>query len=369
MKLKIRIHLFAKFFSSLSFIQIFILSTLLFSIVESRRHSPLLVEDDGTRRNSRPAVSECQFGKTIQELGSTWYADLGPPFGVMYCIKCECVAVPKKRRIVARVQCRNIKNECPPANCDDPVLLPGRCCKTCPGEEDEMKIPQDRPVQVITEEEERNMKHFAALLNGRTSHFLKRDEMKTMYSTNNPQNIVATARFTFHKKNLYYSFYVSHKTLRPRSIQFIDDTGTILEEHNLMMSLNGPLSLYQNSTGKICGVWRRIPRDYKRLLRDERLFVVLIWGGKYQTELALAGRITKYTALSTELFSSLLEPAPGTKSDQMSGSGGTAIVSISSGAASSIHLMIIFNGIFDPEEFIDVPINVRIELPEKKKLF
>lgn len=36
---------------------------------------------------------ECQFGKTLRELGSTWYADLGPPFGVMYCIKCECVPV------------------------------------------------------------------------------------------------------------------------------------------------------------------------------------------------------------------------------------------------------------------------------------
>lgn len=38
-------------------------------------------------------VSECQFGKTVREIGSTWFADLGPPFGVMYCIRCECVAV------------------------------------------------------------------------------------------------------------------------------------------------------------------------------------------------------------------------------------------------------------------------------------
>lgn len=42
--------------------------------------------------------------------------------------------IPKKRRIVARVQCRNIKNECPPAKCDDPISLPGKCCKTCPGD-------------------------------------------------------------------------------------------------------------------------------------------------------------------------------------------------------------------------------------------
>lgn len=39
------------------------------------------------------SVSECTFGKQIRELGSTWFADLGPPFGVMYCIKCECVPV------------------------------------------------------------------------------------------------------------------------------------------------------------------------------------------------------------------------------------------------------------------------------------
>lgn len=42
--------------------------------------------------------------------------------------------VQKKRRIVGRVQCRNIKSECPPVTCDEPILLPGKCCKTCPNE-------------------------------------------------------------------------------------------------------------------------------------------------------------------------------------------------------------------------------------------
>lgn len=41
--------------------------------------------------------------------------------------------VTKRRRIVARVQCRNIKNECPKLDCDEPVQLPGKCCKACPG--------------------------------------------------------------------------------------------------------------------------------------------------------------------------------------------------------------------------------------------
>ncbi|XP_073829379.1 chordin short gastrulation isoform X1 [Musca autumnalis] len=335
-------------------------------VVNGRKHSPLHVdENDGNRRNNRPAVSECQFGKTLRELGSTWYADLGPPFGVMYCIKCECVAVPKKRRIVARVQCRNIKNECPPALCDDPILLPGKCCKTCPGDKnDTMALDVPAPM----EEEERNMKHFAALLTGRTSHFLKGEEMKAMYSTHNPHNIVATGRFMFHKKNLYYSFYTSSKVNRPRAIQFVDDAGTILEEHQLQLPA-GPQSIYQNVTGKICGVWRRVPRDYKRLLREERLHVVLLWGGnKFQTELALAGKIGKYTALQSELFSALMEPAPGSKSDILNGSGGTAIVSTSSGAASSMHLTLVFNGVFAPDDYVDAPVNIRIESPDRREV-
>ncbi|BFG03040.1 dorsal-ventral patterning protein Sog [Drosophila madeirensis] len=340
-------------------------------LVQGRRHAPLMFEESDTgRRSNRPAVTECQFGKVLRELGSTWYADLGPPFGVMYCIKCECVAIPKKRRIVARVQCRNIKNECPPAKCDDPISLPGKCCKTCPGDRNDTDVALDVPVP--NEEEERNMKHYAALLTGRTSYFLKGEEMKSMYTTYNPHNIVATARFLFHKKNLYYSFYTSSRIGRPRAIQFVDDAGVILEEHQLETTLTGTLSVYQNATGKICGVWRRVPRDYKRILRDDRLHVVLLWGNKHQSELALAGKIAKYTALQTELFSSLLEPPqslPGGKVDPMlAGAGGTAIVSTSSGAASSMHLTLVFNGIFGSEEFADAALSVKIELPERKEL-
>ena len=39
--------------------------------------------------------SECVFGKQSHELGSSWFADLGPPFGVMHCIRCECLTVSK----------------------------------------------------------------------------------------------------------------------------------------------------------------------------------------------------------------------------------------------------------------------------------
>lgn len=197
---------------------------------------------------------------------------------------------------------------------------------------------------------------------------LKRDELLNTYSTKNPQNFAATGRFSFHKKNLYYSFYVSEKASRPRAIQFIDNTGNILEEHSLVIPNNGPNSIYQNATGKICGVWRRVPRDYRRLLREDQINVVLIWGGKYQSELALAGPVSKYPALSTELFSALLEPSPGTNPDNMAGSGGTAIVSTSSGVTSSIHLTLVLNGLFSADETADVPLNIRLESVEKKQI-
>uniref|UniRef100_A0A182N420 Short gastrulation n=1 Tax=Anopheles dirus TaxID=7168 RepID=A0A182N420_9DIPT len=309
---------------------------------------------------------ECQFGKTIRELHTTWFADLGPPFGVMYCIMCECVPFQKKRRVVGRVQCRNIKNECPKPTCDDPILLPGRCCKTCPGDAQSPDVVQDLPQATMPEEEERS-KHFAALLTGRTSSLLKKDDMSTMYSTLNPQNVVATGRFSFHKKNLYYSFYVSERAARPRAIQFVHANGNILEEHTLALPADeGRLSAYQNGTGKVCGVWRRVPREYRRLLRDELVSVVLLWGSKHQAELAIAGPIAKYPALAHELFSALLEPAG--PPEAMSGAGGTAIVSTSSGVTSSIHLTIVLNGLFTLEDVSDVPLNVRLESLDKRQL-
>ena len=37
--------------------------------------------------------SECRFGGERYELEETWHPDLGPPFGVMFCVHCECVPV------------------------------------------------------------------------------------------------------------------------------------------------------------------------------------------------------------------------------------------------------------------------------------
>ncbi|CAG9862254.1 unnamed protein product [Phyllotreta striolata] len=328
----------------------------------ARNRSPLLDEDKGLTRNK---AAECIFGKEIRELGSQWIPDLGVPIGVLYCMKCECVPFHRKRRIVARVQCRNIKNECPEPTCDDPVLLPERCCKTCPGDnKNEPDVIQDIVPQNVIEEEERRINHFGALLTGRSSLDLRNDsDSKDL----NKNNVVATGRFTFHKRNLHYSFYISEKAARPRSLHFLDNQGNILEEFTLSHAGGLVNSLYQNATRKVCGIWRRLPRDYRKLLRNEKMYVVLIWGTK-ESEFTLSGRLSKYVSLASEQFSSLLEPAPGTDSAKMAGSGGMAIVSTLSSPSPSIHVAVIFNGLFTSHENFDVPINIILGLDEKKQI-
>ncbi|XP_057654370.1 dorsal-ventral patterning protein Sog isoform X1 [Diorhabda carinulata] len=335
---------------------------LLTGLGEARIKSPLLDEDLPRSRNK---AAECIFGKQIRELGSQWIPDLGVPIGVLYCMKCECVPFQRKRRIVARVQCRNIKNECPEPTCEDPVLLPERCCKTCLGDnKNEPDVIKDIVPQNVAEEEEKRINHFAALLTGRSSLDLRND---TSPKDLNKSTVVATGRFTFHKRNLHYSFYISEKAARPRSLHFMDNQGNILEEFTLSHAGGLVNSLYQNATRKVCGIWRRLPRDYRRLLKQEKMYVVLIWGTK-DTEFTLSGKLTKYVALGSELFSSLLEPAPGTDSTRMAGSGGTAIVSTSSTPSPSVHIAIVFNGLFDDRESSGVPINVMLAVDEKKQI-
>lgn len=165
----------------------------------------------------------------------------------------------------------------------------------------------------------------------------------------------ATGRFTFNRKNLYYSFYLSSATPRPRSLQFIDSTGSILEEQSI-----DPLGgFYQNATGKVCGVWRRVPKDYRKLLKEEKLYVSLIW----ESSSSLTGQLSRYRALATEQYSALLEVSNGS---MMPGAGGTAIVSASSTSAPSIHISLVFNGLFTPNDVMDVPLIVVLEHHEKE---
>lgn len=168
-----------------------------------------------------------------------------------------------------------------------------------------------------------------------------------------------------HKRNLYYSFYISEKAARPRSLHFLYKDGTILEEFTLSHSGGLVNSHYQNATRKVCGVWTRVPRDYRQYLKHEEMYVMLIWGSK-DTEFTLSGKVIRHIALASEQYSSLLEPAPGTDSAAMVGSGGTAIVSTSSSVSTSFHIAVIFNGLFTGTDFRDVPLTITLSQDERK---
>ncbi|XP_022917906.1 dorsal-ventral patterning protein Sog isoform X2 [Onthophagus taurus] len=334
----------------------------IFFCVDARGRTPLIEDPSPKIRNK---AAECIFGNEVRELGSAWVPDLGVPIGVLYCMKCECIQIQKKRRIVAKVQCRSIKNECPEPSCAEPVLLPERCCKTCPGDTYLPDVIQDVIRHDMVDGDDKNAKHYAALLTDRSSLQLRNDNNEPIIN-DNKNNVIATGRFTFHKRNLYYSFYISDKAARPRTLQFVNYEGHILEEH-ILSDVGGHVSSrYQNATRKVCGVWKRLPKDYRKMLRDERMYVVLGWGSKEQAEFTLSAQLMKYVALGTELFSSLLEPSPGADMNLMAGSGGTAIVSISTQLSPSIHIAVVFNGLFTPEEIHQVPLNITLTFDDRK---
>eukprot|EP00092_Neocalanus_flemingeri_P058871 GFUD01070264.1.p1 GENE.GFUD01070264.1~~GFUD01070264.1.p1 ORF type:complete len:935 (-),score=111.94 GFUD01070264.1:1839-4643(-) len=270
----------------------------------SRRRKELPISFIDTEQDGKPKASECRFGGESYELEQTWHPDLGPPFGIMYCVHCECVPIHKKRRIVGRVRCKNIKTECPKPTCPDPVLLPGRCCKVCPGQDDNPDLTIT--VDLEREEQEKNGRHYAAVLTG----------------PGVPR--AATGRFYFRKKTLQYSFLFGEELGWPTSLTFLDNTNNILEEFALTKTA------LQNRTEKLCGAWARLPRRYRRTLRSEDMAVSL------STDLGtISGKVMKYYGLSSELFSGLLEGPSGA---------GTAIVSVSPGTG-SIHVNILFKGI------------------------
>ncbi|MEQ2190910.1 hypothetical protein XENOCAPTIV_014447, partial [Xenoophorus captivus] len=60
-------------------------------------------------------LAGCSFGGRFYSLEDTWHPDLGEPFGVMHCVQCHCEP------------------------CDDSVLLPGHCCRTCPKDSNDKK--------------------------------------------------------------------------------------------------------------------------------------------------------------------------------------------------------------------------------------
>lgn len=283
---------------------------------------------------SRKKASECRFADQRFELEQTWNPDLGSPFGVMYCIHCECVPVHKKRRIVGRVACKNIKTECPKVTCQDPILLPGRCCKVCPGSEDynpDLMIEVD----LKREEEEKNGRHYAALLT-RPANAVANSHDDAWPS--------AAGRLYFRKKTLSYSFVTSEDFGATKLVTFLDGESHIIEEFPMVTTH------FQNETGKVCGLWHRLPKRYRRQLRRDEIFVQLT----NENGDAIGGRVAKHYGLSSELFSGLIRSAIS------SGGAATAIVSLSS-QTGGVHVNLVMSGIFKTDGEKNVGLLVKFE--------
>ncbi|CAG7716098.1 unnamed protein product [Allacma fusca] len=91
---------------------------------------------------------------------------------------------------------------------------------------------------------------------------------------------------------------------RPKYIQFVDTEGNVVEEQEVTQNN------YQHETRKICGVWQKIPRVYRKLLKDEKLYAALVTEKIHgDNDRFLGGRVAKQRYVTTELYSALLEPA------------------------------------------------------------
>ncbi|XP_066975982.1 dorsal-ventral patterning protein Sog-like isoform X2 [Macrobrachium rosenbergii] len=276
--------------------------------------------------------SECRLGRERHSINEEWSPNLGPPFGVWSCVKCQCIPVPKKRRVVAKVKCRNIKNECPKLECTNAVVLPGACCKTCVASTPAIMLPRDEPPEDLTGRD------FAVLLNGRTS--------QTPMTTSR----VATGRLSLRRGTLHFSFLMEEGAPPPESIQFMNDTGNILE------ILEAQPTPYEATNNRLCGTWTRVPKEYKTLLREEKMWVAL-YPAEDSGEDVISGLVSRYTGVDTEVFSSLLIPSP-TANQTLSG-GGTAIISVDR-KTDSLHVSLVFNGVFGASETHNASVAVQL---------
>lgn len=299
------------------------------------RGRPPIKEEKSVRRI--PKQTHCQLGNGSYEIEERWRPDLGPPFGVLYCVHCECIAVQRKRKIVARAKCKNIKNVCPKPSCDSPVLLPEHCCKTCPGQ-DLAGLEEDLASKKLEEDDdERKMKELTVLFTGK--------------ALSPPMTIEGAARgyFTYMKRNLHYTIHYVRME-RPTWIRFTDDHRNILVEHQVAEVVQ------HVKDSKVCGVWRDIPKVYRRKLMKGKLFVLL--ATKHHPDGHAFGRLVqaKEMKFSAEVYSSVLLPDVSRSHDTIGGGG---IASISLGPE-HIFLNLEFNGIFTPKDARDVNILINL---------
>uniref|UniRef100_A0A8V0Z0R4 Chordin n=1 Tax=Gallus gallus TaxID=9031 RepID=A0A8V0Z0R4_CHICK len=302
----------------------------------------------------------CAFGGRFYALEETWHPDLGEPFGVMRCVICHCETQRNRRgKPVGKVNCKNMKQDCPVPTCPRATLLPGHCCHTCPkalpgAPEKSYKPPFDTFEYFQDKEDELDKPY-----NDRSylsSEGSARDDARTEFVallTSGPEpwhptsSAVAKARFTLLRSYLLFS--ISYERLgRPSRVRFSDPEGTVLFEHPVQKSA-------APEDGMLCGMWRTVSKANIQLLRAEQLRVSLVTRAQPSGE--VHGHILKHRALFAETFGAIL-----TSSDPVHlGAGGMAMLTLSD-TENNLHFILMARGLLEPgaEESPWVPLRVRI---------
>ncbi|XP_056297650.1 chordin isoform X1 [Pseudoliparis swirei] len=290
-----------------------------------------------SERDALPSkgLSGCSFGGRFYSLEDTWHPDLGEPFGVMHCVRCHCEPKSRRGKVLGKVNCKNVKQDCPVLDCEEPVLLPGHCCRTCPKgdkmdslldgfeffheskdkDDDLHKSYNDR--SYLSSEElgpGESRTDFVAVLTGVTESWLP------------SSSGVARARFSLTRTSLAFSVTYQRMS-RPSKIVLLDADGTTAFEY----------SVPKGQSDMICGVWKNLAKPLMRRLQSElmRISMTAAAGGRGDVE----GKIIKHRALFAETFSSTL-----TSAEESSGAGGLAMLTLSD-TENNLHFILVLQGL------------------------
>lgn len=233
-------------------------------------------------------LAGCYFDGRFFDLEETWHPDLGGPIGVMYCVRCDCLALPQKGKFVGKVRCKNFKHECPKTNCKDAIRLPNQCCKTCPNQanttftgishqeqEDEFQHPDSD----MTSEVE-FAKEFTSLMSGADSPY------------------VARGIIYYSRPSLHYTIYFSNG-IPVKSILFLDANDNLILEQSVTR-----VNFVESD--QYCGVWDRLPRAHRKMLISESMKIAI------STELHPNGLLLGFIRLKREFkdeqYTAILAP-------------------------------------------------------------
>uniref|UniRef100_A0A671S6B1 Chordin n=1 Tax=Sinocyclocheilus anshuiensis TaxID=1608454 RepID=A0A671S6B1_9TELE len=150
----------------------------------------------------------------------------------MHCVMCHCEPQRSRRgKVFGKVSCRNMKQDCPDPTCDDPVLLPGHCCKTCP-KGDSGRKEAESLFEFFQEKDDDLHKSYndrSYISSEENSNRDSATDFVAVLTGARDSSGVARARFTLTRTSLTFSITFQRMN-RPSLITFLDSDGnTALE--------------------------------------------------------------------------------------------------------------------------------------------